>query len=99
MNQTTYHRSHHDENNPYLRINRFLVQDTRLTAIAVGLMAIILSNNDSYVLYAGHLKKVSRLTKTQFQKAWNDLQEYQYVIQKKSGKNSWHYIINEAPTM
>ena len=97
MNQTIYYRSVHNKENPYLQISRALIQDDRLSAIAVGLMVIILSNNDSFVLNVGHLKKVSKLTKTQFYKAWDSLQEYQYVVQRKSGKNSWHYIVNEAP--
>lgn len=97
MNQTIYYRSVHNKENPYLQISRALIQDDRLSAIAVGLMVLILSNNDSFVLNVGHLKKVSKLTKTQFYKAWDSLQEYQYVLQRKSGKNSWHYIVNEAP--
>jgi len=97
MNQTTYHRSVHNTNNPYVRISRSLIQDRRLSALAVGLMAIILSNSDNFILNVGHLKKVSQLTKTQFYKAWNALQEYQYVILKQSGKNTWHHIINEDP--
>ena len=97
MNQTAYYRLDHNKSNPYLKISRSLVQDKRLTAIAVGLMVKILSNSDNFVLNASYLKQVSQLTKTQFYKAWNDLQKYQYVIQKKVGKGSWHYIVNEDP--
>ena len=85
----------HNNKNPYLKISRSLVQDRSLSAIAIGLMSIILSNNDSFTIKVGYLKMVSKLTRTQFYNAWNDLQKYQYVIQKQSGKNSYHYIINE----
>ena len=97
MNQTEYYRMNHNKSNPYLKISRSLVQDKRLSAIAVGLMTIILSNSDNFKLNVSYLKQVSQLTKTQFYNAWNDLQKYQYVIQKKVGKGSWHYIINEDP--
>ncbi len=96
MNQTTYNRVGHNRKNPYVMISRALTQDKRLSAISIGLMAIILSNNDDFVLNVSRLKRVSKLTKTQFYNAWNDLQEYQYIIQRKvDGKGTWHYIINE----
>ena len=99
MNRTTYNRMDHNRKNPYVMISRALTQDNRLTAISIGLMAIILSNRDEFILNVSHLKRVSKLTKTQFYSAWNDLQEYQYIIQKKvDGKGTWHTIINENST-
>jgi len=99
MNQTTYNRVDHDRKNPYVMISRALTQDKRLSAISIGLMAIILSNSDEFILNASHLKRVSKLTKTQFYKAWHELQECQYLIQKRvDGKGTWHYIINENPS-
>jgi len=77
-------------------ISRALIQDRRLSAISIGLMAKILSNSDDFFLNVSHLKHVSKLTKTQFYRAWNELQEYQYIIQRKvDGKGTWHYIVNE----
>jgi hypothetical protein len=99
MNQTTYFRMEHDKKNPFVIISRALTQDRRLSAISIGLMTIILSNSNDFHLNVRYLKNVSRLTRTQFYKAWNELQEYQYVIQKQEGKNSYHYIINENPTI
>ncbi len=97
MNQTTYHRMQHNKEHPYVMISRSLVKDNRLSASAIGLMSIILSNRDDFILNVSHLKRVSQLTKTQFYKAWNTLQEYQYIIQKINGTGSWHYIVNENP--
>lgn len=95
MNTTKYHRSAHDNENPYLKISSRLITDKRLTAISVGLMCQILNNSDLYIINVAVLKSRSGLTKTQFYHAWNSLQEYQYVIQQRKGKNSYEYIINE----
>ena len=97
MNKTTYNRVKHNKDTPYLKISRALVQDPRLTAISVGLMTIILSNNDSFILNVSHLKRVCGLTRKQFYDAWNQLQQYQYIVQHRDGQHSYQYIINENP--
>ena len=100
MNTTIYNRASHSKHNPYTLISNQLIKDSRLNAIAIGLMTLILSNNDTYIINVGTLKIQSGLTRTQFYNAWNLLQEYQYVIQHRDGKSSWQYIINEdvSPT-
>ena len=81
--------------NHYLKISSKLISDNRLNATSVGLMCMILNNSDSYVINVGVLKSISGLTRNQFYNAWNSLQEHQYVIQQRKGKNSYEYIINE----
>lgn len=95
MNTTFFYRSTHNIVNPYLKLSSKLIKDDRLNAISIGLMCIILNNNDNYVINAVYIKKISKLTKNQFNNAWNTLQKYQYIIIKYVGNHSWHYIINE----
>jgi len=95
MNTTIIHRMKHDKLNYYTKISRKLLQDKRLSVIAIGLMCMILSNNDKYIINVANLKISSKLTRKQFYDAWNKLQELQYVIQSRTGKNTYNFIINE----
>ena len=96
MNTTIYHRANHDMKDPYLKVSSKLISDKRLSTISVGLICQILNNSDSYIINVSVLKKRSGLTRNQFYNAWNSLQEHQYVIQQRKGKNSYEYIINET---
>ena len=96
-NQTVYYRAVHDKENTYTTISNQLIQDSRLTASEKGLMLMILSNSDKYILNRIHLERESKLTSTKFKEAWNNLKKNGYVERiDKKGYRIW--CINELPS-
>lgn len=96
MNTSTFHREGHNKMHPYSTISNIILRDTRLNITAIGLMAYILSNSDDYHINLTYIKKKCMISKKQFTVAWDQLQQYHYVIIEYKGNHKWHYIIDEA---
>lgn len=94
-NQTTYNRAKHNKKHPYDTISKKLIRDKRLNATAVGLMSIILSNSDSYIINRNDILNRSNLNSNQFKVTWKMLMDYKYIVAIYEGNHKWSYIINE----
>lgn len=94
-NETQYNRAKNDGMaNNYVKLSQKLLQDDRLSSTELGIMVRILSNCDTFVLNACHIQRTSKLTDTQFKKAWNRLKELGYLKNSRiQGGYSW--TVNE----
>ncbi len=81
-NKTVYIRESYNDEHPYTIISNHIVKDERLTATEKGLMLMILSNDNSYVLNSSYLQKESGLGKVQFNKTMKRLQELGYLLKR-----------------
>jgi len=95
MNTTTFKRKLHNKDTPFALISQTLLQDRRLSIIAIGIMSFLLSNANNYVVYVDVIKNIGKLTDTQFSNAWKMLQKYKYIETINKGRGCWHIIINE----
>jgi hypothetical protein len=95
-NKTTFNREPHNSENTYTVISNKLVNDDRLTATAKGIMLMILSNSDNYVLNISYIQKISGVGEVHFQTNINKLKELGYLIKSRI-QGGYHWIINESP--
>jgi hypothetical protein len=95
-NKTVYIRESCNEKHPYTIISNHLVKDNRLTATEKGLMLMILSNQNIYVLNSSYLQKESGLGKVQFNKAMKRLQELGYLLKKPLKNGGYKWIVMES---
>ena len=78
-NKTVYIRESYNEEHPFTIISNHLVKDERLNASEKGLMLMILSNRNDYILNSSYLQKESGLGKTTFNKSMRTLQKVGYL--------------------
>ena len=95
-NKTVYIRESYSEKHPFTIISHYLVKDKRLTATEKGLMLMILSNKDVYVLNSSYLQKESGLGKVQFNKSMKRLQELGYLLKKPLNNGGYKWIVMES---
>ncbi|MGZ2368843.1 hypothetical protein ACXR6G_03560 [Ancylomarina sp. YFZ004] len=101
-NQTTYNRSTNDgKENFYTKIDNKMIRDKRLSLNQIGMMTLILSQSNEYVINSTYLQKHTGLGKDKFFKEWKKLQEYGYIIREdireKGRVKGTHWIVNENP--
>lgn len=62
----------------------------RLSIGAIGLLTLILSNQDTFVIYKGTLQRRSKVGKKLFAKYWNELESngFVYEIMSNNGLDS-----------
>ena len=89
-------RVRHDKDNPYTCVTNMLVQDDRLNATEKGLMLILLSNADSYILNSTYFIQQTGLGNNRFYNCWNHLIELGY-INKRQIQGACEWVINEFP--
>lgn len=67
---------------------------------AIGLLTLILSNLDSFVIYKGNLQKRAKVGKKLFAKYWKELESngFVYEIVTNKGRINYEYIIVNDPT-
>jgi len=90
----------------YLRTNRsFTAVSTyassgRLSVGAIGLLTLILSNHDAFVIYKGALQRRSKVGKKLFKRFWKELEEngFVYEIISNNGRINYEYIIVNDPS-
>jgi hypothetical protein len=95
-NKTVYIRESYNEEHPYTIISNYLVKDNRLTATEKGLMLMILSNKNIYVLNSSYLQKESGLGKVQFNKSMKKLQQLGYLLKKPVKNGGYKWIVMES---
>jgi len=73
-----------------------LVKDERLNATEKGIMLMILSNANYYVLNSTYLQKEAGIGKVQFNKCMKHLQELGYLLKKPLKNGGYKWIIMES---
>lgn len=95
-NKTVYIRESYNEEHPYTIISNHLVKDERLNATEKGIMLMILSNANIYILNSTYLQKESGLGKVQFNKCMKQLQELGYLLKKPLKNGGYKWIVMES---
>jgi hypothetical protein len=95
-NKTKIKRVNHDGKNPYTCITNRLIQDNQLNATEVGMMLMLLSNSDSYILNSTYFIQQTGLGNTQYNNCWKHLIELGYINKRKI-QGGYEWIINESP--
>lgn len=95
-NKTVYIRESYNEEHPFTIISNHLVKDERLTASEKGLMLMILSNRNYYILNSSYLQKESGLGKTVFNKSMRTLQKVGYLLKKPIQNGGYKWIVMES---
>ena len=95
-NKTKISRVKHLAENPYTCITNRLIQDEHLNATEKGMMLMLLSNADSYILNSTYFIQQTGLGNTQYYNCWNHLIELGY-INKRQIQGGYEWIINESP--
>lgn len=72
----------------------------RLSAGAIGLLTLILSNHDVFVIYKGAIQRRSKFGKKLFKRFWQELEEngFVYEIKSNKGRIDYKYIIVNDPS-
>jgi hypothetical protein len=72
----------------------------RLSIGAIGLLTLILSNQDTFIIYKGTLQRRSKVGKKLFAKYWKELESngFVYEIVSNKGRIKYEYIIVNDPT-
>jgi hypothetical protein len=67
---------------------------------AIGLLTLILSNQDSFVIYKGTLQRRSKVGKKVFAKYWKELESngFIYEMMSNNGRIKYEYIIVNDPS-
>ena len=92
-----------DKENPYVMINKNVMQDERLSWKARGLMGYLLSLPDDWVLYTEELEKHSEKDgRESLASGIKELIKYGYIAreqarEKKGSFGLWTYVVVEAP--
>jgi hypothetical protein len=95
-NKTVYIRESYNEEHPFTIISNHLVKDQRLNASEKGLMLMILSNCNDYILNSTYLQKESGLGKTTFNKSIKTLQKVGYLLKKPLQNGGYKWIVMES---
>ncbi len=95
-NTTVYIRESHNEEYPFTVVSNHLVNDDRLNVTDKGIMLMILSNSDSYVLNVTYLQKESGIGKVLFNKSMKKLQELGYLLKKPIRNGGYKWIVMES---
>jgi hypothetical protein len=95
-NKTVYFRESYNEDHPFTIISNHLVKDERLSATEKGLMLMILSNKNIYILNSTYLQKESNLGKVHFNKSLKKLQELGYLLKKPLKNGGYKWIVMES---
>ena len=76
------------------------VTESKISIGAIGLLTLILSNQDSYVIYKSVIQKRAKVGKKQFAKYWKELEAMGFVkeIMTNKGRINYEYIIVNDPT-
>jgi hypothetical protein len=92
---TTYLR----KNNSYTAVSTY-ASSGRLSVGAIGLLTLILSNHDSFVIYKGALQRRSKVGTKLFKRFWKELEVngFVYEIQSNYGRINYEYIIVNDPS-
>ena len=92
-----------DKENPYVMINKNVMQDERLSWKARGLMGYLLSLPDDWVIYLEELEKHSeRDGRESLASGIKELIQYGYIVREQArtegGKfGTWTYTVFESP--
>lgn len=102
VNKKNIIRVSKNKNNPYVQINRTVLNDTRLSWKAKGMMAYMLSMPDDWVFYREELIKHSTDGKDSFNSGFKELEKYGYVkvtriIGERGRVSHWETVIYETP--
>jgi hypothetical protein len=95
-NKTVYIRESYNEEHPFTIISNHLVKDERLNATEKGIMLMIFSNANIYVLNSTYLQKESGIGKVQFNNCMKHLQELGYLVKKPLKNGGYKWIIIES---
>lgn len=95
-NKTVYIRESYNEEHPFTIISNHLVKDERLNAAEKGLMLMVLSNRNVYILNSSYLQKESGLGKTTFNKSMKTLQKVGYLLKKPLQNGGYKWIVMES---
>lgn len=92
---TTYLR----KNRSYTAVSTY-ASSGRLSVGAIGLLTLILSNHDAFVIYKGALQRRSKVGKKLFKRFWKELEEngFVYEIISNNGRINYEYIIVNDPS-
>jgi len=95
INKTTYLRS----TNSYTAISTTATAGN-LSVGAVGLLTLILSNRDTYVIYKSVIQKRSGVGKKLFARFWKELVDNQFIyeIMSNNGRIKYEYILVNDPS-
>jgi hypothetical protein len=95
INKTTYLRS----TNSYTAISTTATAGN-LSVGAVGLLTLILSNRDTYVIYKSVIQKRSGVGKNLFARFWKELVDNQFIyeIMSNNGRIKYEYILVNDPS-
>lgn len=76
------------------------VTESKMSIGAIGLLTLIFSNQDSYVIYKGVIQKRAKVGKLLFTRFWNELETNGFVkeIITNKGRINYEYIIVNDPT-
>lgn len=92
-----------DKENPYVMINKNVMQDERLSWKARGLMGYLLSLPDDWVLYLQELEKHSQKDGLDSMASGiKELIEFGYIVRERIRSergtfSSWNYTVYESP--
>ncbi len=99
----TMFRVQKDKNNPYVMLNKELLNDTRLSWKAKGILAYLLSLPDDWKIYEKELAKHSKDGKESLRTGIQELIKAGYIVRTlardKDGKlRGYEYKVLEKPT-
>lgn len=85
----------------YVVLDKYFINDIKLSWKAKGIMAYMLSKPDNWTFYIDELVKHSADGKSSFRSGFKELQDYGYVkrmrTRNKKGTFDWETIVQERP--
>jgi hypothetical protein len=72
----------------------------KLSAGALGILVILLSNVDTFIIYKSEIEKRSGFGETKFNEYWDELVQngFIYSLKQPKGMISYHYVIVNEPS-
>lgn len=94
-NKTTYLRS----TSNYTVVSNEAARG-KLSAGALGLLVLLLANQDTFIIHKTEIEKRSGFGETKFNEYWNELVDngFIYSLKQSKGRISYHYVIVNDPT-
>jgi hypothetical protein len=95
INRTTYLRA----NNGFTSISNEATHG-KLSAGALGILVMLLSNVDTFIIYKSEIEKRSGFGETKFNDYWDELVQngFIYSLKQPKGMISYHYVIVNEPS-
>lgn len=96
-------RTYKNRANPYAQIHRGVLEDSRLSWAARGVMAYLLAKPDNWVVQPGDLQRNGRCGRDAIRSIFKELEDCGYLLRHRvnhsSGQFGWTYRVYESPDL